>query len=61
MMDITDPTFNEYGTIDCMAAHPKLGLIPMTISANDSETAHLYAQVSGVAIAYVDRDEDVTT
>ena len=36
-MEIRNPSYNAFGTIDCEINHPKLGWIPFTASATDSE------------------------
>lgn len=36
-MNIRNPTYNAFGTIDCEINHPKLGWIPFTASPDDVE------------------------
>lgn len=37
MMEIRNPTFNRFGTIDCEVNHPSFGWIPFTADPNDPE------------------------
>jgi hypothetical protein len=36
-MNIRNPRFNQYGTIDCEVEHPVFGWMPFTASPNDPE------------------------
>ena len=36
-MEIRNPSYNAFGTIDCEINHPKLGWIPFTASPGDVE------------------------
>jgi hypothetical protein len=36
-MNIRNPRFNQYGTIDCDVEHPVFGWMPFTASPNDPE------------------------
>ena len=36
-MEIRNPTYNAFGTIDCEINHPKFGWIPFTASPDDCE------------------------
>ena len=44
--------YNENGTIDTEIEHPELGLIPITVSKDDHETADLFYQLQDVAEPY---------
>lgn len=45
--------YNENGTIDTEINHPEFGLIPITVSADDPETADLFNQLKDTAEPYI--------
>ena len=44
--------YNENGTIDTEINHPQFGLIPITVSKDDPETAHIFDKLKDTAEPY---------
>jgi ActR/RegA family two-component response regulator len=43
MMEVRNPVYNKFGTIDCEIEHPKFGWIKFTASPNDNAKIHAAA------------------
>lgn len=42
-MELRNPSYNRFGTIDCEVNHPKFGWIPFTADPDDAVGADIYA------------------